>query len=86
MKPVYILEEEDTVRETDMCRPLFIRYDSPQGDSISFTSCYGNFPINNMKWLPFLKIYGKCWIGKSVREICKGSGPHEFLRERKEKQ
>ena len=79
MKQVLILDNSDTIQESDYFRPLLILY-SDLGE-IHFTGTYGGRPINHFKWLPVKGDLDPSWFGKRVDEFnAPGHTPYEFLR------
>jgi len=82
MKTIQILEDDDTIRMDDWCRPLELRPMSPQSDFYSFESAYGGTPENNVQWVRVYKIFGQCWYNKTIKEIYKEGTmrPYEFAR------
>jgi hypothetical protein len=62
MKSIFILEDEDEVETSDLCRPL-----NPSG--MLGLSKYGNYIKNNAKWIPITEVLGPIWIGMTLGEI-----------------
>lgn len=85
MKTLKLLEAHDTVLPDDWCRPLELETMSGgMSDTVSFTSAYSGRPENNVKWVRVKFIFGPCWYGRRVDEICDSSDefstPYEFVR------
>ena len=82
MKPVEILEDNDTIRDNDWCRPLSLcTMSGGMSDSMSFRSCYSGSPENNVKWTRVSNVLGDGWIGCTVKAITKALDTrYEFLR------
>ncbi len=82
MRVVQILEDNDTVLPTDLCRPLTLTYASAQSDYAPTRAGYSGRIINNLHWMTVSKTFGECWHGKTVKQICNPViGPYEFMRE-----
>ena len=64
MKPVSILEDEDEVVASDLCRPL-----NPSGTLE--LSAFGGYVRNNSMWVPVTEVLGPMWMGKKLGEIKK---------------
>jgi hypothetical protein len=81
MKLIKLLELDDTMEPSDLCRTLAFMREFPQSDYIPQTSRFGG-PINRLNWLPVSVVFGKCWYGKKIREYLsqKASWPYEFVR------
>jgi hypothetical protein len=70
MLTVQLLENEDTIKPNDWCRPLFlITMSGGMSDSMSFKSCYGGIPENNVEWCKVKHVFGKPWFGSTVAEV-----------------
>ena len=81
MITVQILEADDTVWPEDWCRPLVLQTMSGgMSDSMSFKSCYGGTPENNVEWVKVKAVFGKVWYGSKVSEFDDPLVPYEFLR------
>lgn len=78
MNPVFILDDNDTICESDYYRPTEILY-SDLGE-IHFTNTYSGRPINHLKWLPVRHNIWNGWYGKTVAEFNSKGIQHEFCR------
>jgi hypothetical protein len=76
---IQLLEESDTVRADDWCRPLVIR--TMDSGEVSFRCMYSGVPENNVEWVQAKYIFGKMWFGCRVIEFnSKIATPYEFAR------
>jgi len=81
MITVSILEDDDTIKADDWCRPLaIVSMSGGSSDSYSFKSCYSGTPENNVKWVQVKHVFGKCWFGEPVSEFNRECEAFEFLR------
>ncbi len=81
MITVSILEQDDTIKADDWCRPLrIVSMNGGHSDYYSFKSCYTGTPENNAKWVQVKHVIGKCWVGQTVKEFTRALSPTEFLR------
>ena len=62
MKTILILEDDDEVVATDLCRPL-----NPSGTLE--LSAFGGCVRNNSTWISVTEVLGQMWIGKKLGEI-----------------
>jgi hypothetical protein len=82
MKPLAILDRDDTILPTDYYRPLNRSADYDQHDEWIEESCYGGGPLDHLKWAPVWLVLGKVWWGKTYGEFIdfckKGGGCRSF--------
>lgn len=70
MITLQLLEKDDIVEPEDWCRPLsIVSMSGGHSDYYSFKNQYTGAPENNVKWVKVKYILGKCWHGKTVKEI-----------------
>jgi hypothetical protein len=67
MKKVFILEDEDKVLDTDLCRPLNI---------LGTIKLIGKFIVNNSQWIPIYEVLGPAWMGDTLGNIKKEMADH----------
>jgi hypothetical protein len=72
MKTIFILEDDDEVATSDLCRPL-----NPSG-ALELSA----FGRNNSTWIPVTEVLGPMWMGKKLgaikRELTEKS-VHEYV-------
>ena len=70
MITVQILEDTDTIRMDDWCRPLdFVSMGGGISDHYSFESCYTGAPENNVQWVRVREVIGECWDQKPLGSL-----------------
>lgn len=80
MITIQLLEDNDVVLATDLCRPLLLETMSGgHSDYYSFESEYSGAPINNVKWTYVYQVFGTIWFNKKVIEF-NTMTPYEFMR------
>jgi len=82
VKHVGILEDADTIRADDWCRPLtIVSMMGGHSDYYSFTSEYSGQPENNAEWVHVHQIFGEPWFGETVGTLLDAiERPYEFVR------
>lgn len=83
MRTIQFLEDSDTLKPDDWCRPLELSTMSGgRSDDMSFRNQYSGTPENHAKWVQVKHVIGKIWHGRTVADFNAPSHAtrHEFVR------